>query len=433
MAINYQEAKVCPDIHQQAKFYCQLSTQKINQPSISYKCFQYHCLFILCDVFLDRLTNIYAVDIKQSRIWTKTFTNLEKLWTNGQVWTRSWGIFTSHLKCKTYKCPRCQCYVFMCLLYFVLPRLISSNILWLYLVSSCFILSCHVQICPSFFRSKTWGTSNQLAGDESPASYCELYGGHRAGPEKRKTSRNEKTRHAMTTNDMQDISSKMLKDEGVRRLVWSLWSKAMPSAISSAQGNQPTLKEFLAKRPVLKSFLRLRQLPWCQTLKISGYRKGIAVTCLWHKWCTHVLALVSIHITERGQISLLMVFSSMEIIRAHVKRTRREGWVWCHVWCRDSMIGNFWPLWYRYQAVVKDIDAWEPKARASWVKHHSWHFMTSCLWLQGLIISECSWLLTFQFVQICVVHSLVGSIWGEWQSWQSILPEINARWSRVAF
>ena len=126
-------------------------TKTNKQPSISYKCFQYHCSFILCDVFLDRLTNIYAVDIKQSRIWTKSFTNLEKLWTHGQVWTRSWGIFTSHLKCKTYKCPRCQCYVFMCLLYFVPPRVISSNILWLYLVSSCFILSCHVQYRPYLF------------------------------------------------------------------------------------------------------------------------------------------------------------------------------------------------------------------------------------------------------------------------------------------
>lgn len=223
MAINYQEVKVCPDIHQQAKFYCQLSTQKINQPSISYKYFQYHyhCLFILCDVFLDRLTNIYAVDIKQSRIWTKTFTNLDKLWTNGQVWTRSWGIFTSHLKCKTYKYPRCQCYkyVFMCLLYFVPPRLISSNIhqytmiifsfILLYLVLPRAISSKSVH---PFLEARFGGTSNQLAGGESPSSYCELYRGHRTGPEKRKTSRNEKTRHAMTTNDMQDISSKMLQD-----------------------------------------------------------------------------------------------------------------------------------------------------------------------------------------------------------------------------
>ena len=107
----------------------------------------------------------------------------------------------------------------MCLLYFVPPRLISSNIhqytmiifsfILLYLVLPRAISSKSVH---PFLEARFGGTSNQLAGGESPSSYCELYRGHRTGPEKRKTSRNEKTRHAMTTNDMQDISSKMLQD-----------------------------------------------------------------------------------------------------------------------------------------------------------------------------------------------------------------------------
>ena len=327
----------------------------------------------------------------------------------------------------------------MCLLYFVPPRLIWSNIHQYTMIIFSFILL--YLVLPRAISSKSVHPFLEARFGELRINLLGMKAQHHVvnyivdiAPgqkrEKHQTRKHDMQWQLMTCKIYQARCCKIYQAKCQKvGLISLIQGYAIGNQLSSAQGNQPKLKEFLAKKPVLKSVLRLRQLPWCQTLKISGYRNGNAVTCLWHKWCTHVLALVSIHITERGQISLLMVFSSMEIIRAHVKRTCREGWVWC----RDSMIGNFWPLWYRYQAVVKDIDAWEPKARASWVKHHSWHFMTSCLWLHGLIISECSWLLTFQFVQICVVHSLVGSLWGEWQSWQSILPEINARWSRVAF
>ena len=135
----------------------------------------------------------------------------------------------------------------------------------------------------------------------------------------------------------------------------------------------------------------------------TGCRKRITVTCLlWHKWCAHVITHVSIHITVRGQISLLMVFSSMEIIRAHVKRTCREGWDWCHVWSHNWLLLGLGTGTTQWSKISMPGNPRREQVESSNIQNHSWHFMTSCRWLRGLIVSECFWP-TSQFVQICVV------------------------------
>lgn len=121
----------------------------------------------------------------------------------------------------------------------------------------------------------------------------------------------------------------------------------------------------------VKWFLRLRQLPWCQTLKISHAGRELLSLDLTQMMCSCTRACKHSYHGARPDQSVDGVFIDGDhSCPCQANMSRGLGLVPClvprfHDW-------QFGPFWHRYQAVVKDIDAWEPKARASWVKHHSW-------------------------------------------------------------